>query len=398
MLTGPHLRVRVQKKTLRPSFVKLDQHRARAQDLIALYNQAVALRWTRQRIDAEVGDVIGDAVDHKLTKGLSKLIADNSKFCSEPPIAPAEIRARLFGGVDGAPSRAGAVAAYAALGEELGLTPSELRRMLYSDRKEEQEISATQVSDPDWLLQRYNVALVQATLLRCESLEVHLDNPSSERLRQLFRNIQFHGLMSRCEPTDQGYLLILDGPTSLLKLSTRYGMGLANWFPALLLFDQPWRLEATIRWGKRGLRKQMLLDSTMGLRSHYRDTGAYVSRIEEWFETRFEALESGWTLSRQAPPIQLGGEAIIVPTYRIEKDGRVAYLDIVGFWRKKWLKKRMKLLTTHGPSNLVVAVSSKMEGAKEGLSKGLGGVVSFKEVVPAKDVLERVEACAERLG
>jgi hypothetical protein len=39
-----------------------------------------------------------------------------------------------------------------------------------------------------------------------------------------------------------------------------------------------------------------------------------------------------------------------------------------------------------------------MEGAKEGLSKGLGGVISFKEVVPSKDVLERVEACAQPLG
>ena len=78
--------------------------------------------------------------------------------------------------------------------------------------------------------------------------------------------------MSRCEPTDGGYLLTLDGPTSLLKLSTRYGMALANWFPVLLLSECDWRLEATIRWGKRGLRKQMRLTSDMGLVSHYRDT------------------------------------------------------------------------------------------------------------------------------
>jgi predicted nuclease of restriction endonuclease-like RecB superfamily len=103
-------------------------------------------------------------------------------------------------------------------------------------------------------------------------------------------------------------------------------------------------------------------------------------------------------LSRQTPPIQLGGEAIIVPSYRLEKDGRVAYFDIVGFWRKKWLKRRLKSLAAFGPPNLIVAVSSKMEGAKEGLSKGLGGVISFKEVVPAKDVLERAEACAQALG
>ena len=398
MLTGAHLRVRIKQKSLQPSFVKLDKHRERAETLIALYHNAVAQSWTRKQIDTEVADSIGDAVDHNVTKGLSKIIADNSTFCSEPPIPPAEIRSRLFSAVQGPPNRAASALAYADLAEELGTSVPDLQRMLYADRKEEQEISSTKVNDPVWLLHRYNVALVQATLLRCESLEVHLDAPSSERLRQLFRHIQFHSLMSRCEPTDGGFLLTLDGPTSLLKLSTRYGMGLANWFPALLLMETDWRLEATVRWGKRRLRKQMLLNSNMELKSHIRDTGAYKTRIEEWFETRFEALDSGWELSRQTPPIQLGGEAIIVPTYRLEKDGRVAYFDIVGFWRKKWLSRRMKSLSAHGPSNLVVAVSSKMEGAKEGLSKALGGVISFKEVVPAKDVLERVEACAKRLG
>ena len=325
-------------------------------------------------------------------------MADQSDFGGDPPIAPVDLRRRLFSAHSGAVSRASAKRAYERVAEELGLSVEGLRDILYADRKEEQRLLACPELQPEALLNRYNVALVQACLLRCESLEVHLDSPGSTRLRSLFRHIQFHGLMSRCEETDGGYLLTLDGPTSLLKLSTRYGMGLANWFPALLLAECDWRLEATIRWGKRGLRKQMFLRSEMGLKSHYRDRGVYVSRIEEWFEERFLALDSGWSLEREAPPLSLGGESVVVPTYRLEKEGRVAYFDIVGFWRKKWLEKRIALLNKHGPPNLVMAVSSKMEGAKEGLKKGLGGVVSFKEVVPAKDVLERVEACAIRLG
>ena len=398
MLTGPHLRVRVAKKEINPSFVKIDKHVERAEDLIGIYQGAVLHEWSRKRIDEEVAGLIGDSVDHKLTKGLSKLLSDNSDFGAEPPVPPAEIRRRLFEAVGGIPSRASAREAYVSVGAELGLEVSELHRMLYADRKEEQQITDCRVKDSEWLLHRYNVALVQALLLRCELLEVHLDHPSSGRLRSLFRFIQFHGLMSRCQATDGGYLLTLDGPTSLLKLSTRYGMGLANWFPVLLLAEGDWRLEATIRWGKRGLRKQLLLNSDQGLQSHYRDSGVYVSRIESWFEERFLALDSGWTLRREAPPLSLAGEAVIVPTYTLEKDGRVAYFDIIGFWRKRWLKTRLTQLAKHGPPNLIVAVSSKMEGAKEGLGKSLGGVVSFKEVVPAKDVLERAEACATSAG
>lgn len=53
------------------------------------------------------------------------------------------------------------------------------------------------------------------------------------------------------------------------------------------------------------------------------------------------------------------------------------------------------MLERHGPANLVVAVSKKLCGEKE-TAELPAAVVPFAEVVPARQVLERIEAIATR--
>jgi len=398
VLTGDLVRVRVKGKELHPSYVKPEEPRfqERAAELVALYRRAVTQGHTRAWLASEVEEMIGDGVDHKLTKGLAKTLTDRAEFTVEAPVPPAELRARLFDVTAAAPSRAKTAAAIAALADQVGVTPDALKGLLYADRKEEQRILKCDVSDGDWLLHRYNTGLVQACLLKAVSVEVSLDGPTPERARQLFRLIQFNGLMYSVTPTALGYRIHLDGPASVLRHSTRYGMSLATWFPGLLLQECPWSMDAVVRWGrKRKLKKALHVDSERGLRSHHRDTGAYTTRTEDWFRERFEALDCDWALSREGTPLNLEGKGVVVPNFTFRKGGRVAHLEIVGFWRKDWLRRRLDLLQAHGPGNLVLAVSSKLAVTKEVWKHFPGQVVSFKEIVPAKDVLAAVEACAK---
>ncbi|MEE2750846.1 MAG: DUF790 family protein [Myxococcota bacterium] len=396
MLTGDLVRARVQKKELRPSLVdpENDKVRERAQAVFSVYQAGLETGANRGELKAGIDEVLGDGIDHKLVRGLAKVLSDASKFTTEPPVPAPELRARLFEMASSAPSRAFARQVYAQVAEEIGLAPEEVQRLLYADRKQEQVILKLGARDIDWLLNRYNVALVQSLLLRCQEMEVRLADPSPERVRQLFRFVKFHGLMHRLEKAEGGISVILDGPASLLRLSTRYGMALANWFPALLLQECPWELEGTVHWTRRNLRKHLVLDSTLGLVSHYRDTGAYITQTETWFQERFEALETDWSLTREGVALDIGGNQVVVPDFTFSRDGKVAHLEIVGFWRRSWLSSRMKLLKKGGPKNLVMAVSTKLAGTKEALSKFPGRVVYFKEVVPPKDVL----ACLERVA
>lgn len=396
MITADLLRVRIKQATIEPSLIDVLSPRMleRAGELVEIWQAGLARGATRGELAEEVEDLIGDGIDHKLVRGLAKVLDDCCVYASEPPIAAEELRRRLFEAVGAAPSRAAANAAYAQLAEALGQPVDDLKRLLFSDRKAEQQLRAIDAGDGAWLLNRYNVSLVQALLLHCESVRVTLREPSPERLRQLFRAVKFHGLMYRIAPVNDGLELSLDGPVSLLRHSTRYGMALATWFPTLLLQSCPWTLEAELRWSARRLKKSLRLGSELGLRSHHRDVGAYITRTEQWFIERFEALNSGWTLSREAVVLDLGGQAVVCPEFTFRKDGRVAYLEIVGFWRKQWLRARLDLLRKIGPSNLVLAVSSRLVAEKEEIANFPGFVVPFKEVVPSKDVLAAIEQVA----
>jgi len=393
MLTGDLVRVRIQKKELTPSFLKRERYRESAEHLLRLYREGVGR--TREQLTAEVNELVGDRTDHKVTRGLAKLIEQKATWASESPVPPAELRSQLWTLTALNPGREAASQAYEQVATGLDLSPDEVRRLLFADRKEEQELREIALDDVDVLLDRYDVALVQAVLLKASELTVTLVSPSPERLRQFFTGVRFHQLMYRARSVDDGVEVVLDGPATLLKQNSRYGMALASWFPKLLL-NPSWRMQATVLWTKRRLRKNLSLDSDRGLTGTARDVGAYKTQPEQWFEERWAKLDTDWTLAREGVVLDLGGEGVVCPVYTLRKGERTAYLDIVGFWRKEWLKRHTRRIRKHGPGNLVLAVSARLAGDKSSLD-GLP-VIAFKEILNAKKVLEEVERVATRRG
>ena len=73
-----------------------------------------------------------------------------------------------------------------------------------------------------------------------------------------------------------GYVFHIDGPLSLFSATTKYGLQVALFLPALL-HCQDFRLEAEVRWGPRREPRSFLLDSRDGLVSH-QATSALSSR------------------------------------------------------------------------------------------------------------------------
>lgn len=400
MLTGDLVRTRIQKGELRPSFVDPASERLieRAEELRTAFAEHIGAH--REDLDAQIGLIAGDGVDHKLTSGLAKILFDRATFDVAAPIPPAEVRAAIFraaarrGPLAGTAVEGGRVTGdqlWAELGAERGLSVDAVRGCLYADHADQQVLTSVDVPSAEWLLHRYNVALVQAVLLRATEIRVDLVRPAPGRARQLARALKFHQLLFAMAPTADGYRLTLDGPTSLFSQTTRYGLSLARFFPALVLQPGAWSMEADVTERNRDV--VMRVSSDDGLRSHYKDLGGYDTREALWFAERFEALGSGWELRRDAEPLTQGGEAVVVPDFSFHRDGRVAHLEILGFWRKGTVPGRLALLKKHGPSNLVLAVSRRLCADPDG-GELPAAVVPFAEVIPAKEVLARVEACA----
>lgn len=402
MLTGDLVRVRVVKKSLVPSLIDPEsrRHLDRAESLIDCMANALDREQSRGEIDDAVKDLAGMDVDHKITKGLAKLLMDKGEFETKSPIEPQALRWQVFceaakrapialsENASGHPTAADVLAV---VGEDLGTDPQSVARGLYADLKQEQILSAIPLPTPNALLHRYNTALVQALLIKASHLILDLTHPKPKYVRQLMRHLKFHQLMYRIRTTPDGVRVEVDGPQSLLKLSTRYGLQLANFLPAVLLQPGEWCLRAEVLWGrKRKVRKQLELSSETGLVSHYRDTGTWTSRTETWFLERFETVDTDWTV-HPGEAIDLGNQTVVVPDLTFKKGRRVGHLEICGFWRVNHLAERLEQL----PDNVILAVSSKLKGEKGTLGAALESkVIRFAEVIPPAKVIDRLEQVA----
>ena len=415
MLTSSLVRVRVQGRQVRPSLVDptAGKYLVRADELLDVFADAARGGWTRSELEQAAREVEGDEADHKLVRGMTKLLLDRCTFETHCPVAPADLRMQAFqraaevgplarkAGPAERPTAASVLRSIVAESDSAagsagdGETAGDVdpRSWLYADLKGEQVLTdRTGPSTPRELLDRYNVALVQAVLLKAESMTLHLDAPDPKRVRQLFRYLKFFQLMYRAQLSGGTLTLEIDGPQSLLTASTRYGMQLATFLPAVLLQTGAWALEAEIRWGKRRLRKQLMLDDTAGLVSHYRDTGAWTSRTERWFRERWDKADTqGWVLE-PGSLLDLGEQRLLVPDLTLRRDGRVAHLDIIGYWRAGWLKKHLD----GSPDHVIVAASKRLVGEKKGgVPKRLEHrCVPFAEVIPVADVIDKAERVA----
>ncbi len=399
MLTGELVRVSLDKNGLvKPGFVDPGNARLRerAQEILDVLREGVGRR--RGEIDEEIAAIVGDGVDHKLTRGLVKLALDRCDFEVQSPVPPADLRARVFRmathegplathAVEGGrPTR---LQLFERLGVEFGVDPEALAGSLYADHAERQVLSTVDALDADKLLHRYNVALVQAVLYKAVELKILLEHPAPARVRQLLRAVKFHQLIHSVQRTPVGLVVTIDGPASLFSQTTRYGLALARFFPALLLVETPWRVEARVQW-TRGQRT-LALDSAFGLRSHYRDAGAWVPREVQTLAERWPSLDTGWELIADAAPLAQGTDRVVVPDLGFRKEGRVAWLEVLGYWRKAGLAGRLAAQAEHGPGNLILAVSRKLAGDPATLPDA---VLPFTEVIPTRELLRRLEAQA----
>ncbi len=377
--------------------------RVLAAEILGRFVEAAAQRRTLGALDEEIAELGPLVQDRKLLDGLAKLCADKVASAPDPQLDPVALRAEVFalarerGPIAFEPGPLGRVVAADILSEvavRRAIEPSHLEASLYADLREAHQILSFDAPTVPWLLDRYNVALAQGLLLAATQVQIRLPNPSPARIRQFLRQARFHQLIHRAQTEGSDLLVELDGPVSLFQQSTRYGFQLAAFLPTLLLHDGPWSLEADLVWTPRRLQRRFLLGPAVGLVSHARDAGGHQTREELWFQERFAQTVTDWSLETGILPIDLAGRGFVVPDFTLRKGGRVAHLEILGFWKRESLANRLELLRRYGPGNVILAVSRKLCAEGTGVAEGGVELVPFSAVVPVKDVI----AAAERVA
>lgn len=285
------------------------------------------------------------------------------------------------------------------MGQELGreVLIQEIEQGLYADLPDNRILTEFEAPEPATLLHRYNLSQVQGIFYRAHQvvLQAYRNDPSEYKL--LFRYLKLFQLMAYIEgDADLGFTITIDGPTSLFQASTRYGLALAKLIPALLHVRR-WHLQAQLEdkdpySGQQKL-GQFELDHQCGLVSHYPAGQAYDSMVEASFAHGWQKLGSAWQLEREVALIPLPG-SVMIPDFRlVHPDGRVYLLEIVGYWRPEYLKKKFAQVRRASLNNRILAISERLnlEKAEVKLGDTPAHIVWFKDKLKPQLVLSRLE-------
>jgi predicted nuclease of restriction endonuclease-like RecB superfamily len=275
--------------------------------------------------------------------------------------------------------------------------PSEIERGLYADLQENRILTNFEIPEPETLIHRYNLSQIQGIFYRANYIVInaHRNDPGEYKL--LFRYLKLFQLMAYIEgDADTGFTITIDGPTSLFKASTRYGLSLAKMIPALLHVSK-WSLKTKLQSRDSytgGIKTSYFnLDDHCGLISHYSKGKTYDSMLEESFAKRWEKLKTEWQLEREVDLIPLPG-SVMIPDFRlVHPDGRDFLLEIVGYWRPEYLKKKFYQVQNADVDNIILAVSERLNLERAGVdfNETPAKVVWFKDKLNPKAVLSLLE-------
>jgi predicted nuclease of restriction endonuclease-like RecB superfamily len=422
--------------------------RARARELAATYLDLARAHLGATRgalLEAWRAVVVGPG-EQRLARGLVKLVLDRCEFEEGAGLDPAALRDELFSAAalarrrgpgaipasstphpgllpagagpgrdpscatDGfdraAPGRDPSCATdgfdraalLAAAAARRGVSVEDVEKALYADLPDAHLVRAFAAVSADALVESYDLAQVQAVLLRAVKVTATV-RAGPAAYRYLFRRLKFLRLLHRIHRLPErrgglpgGYAVEIDGPYALFESVTRYGLQLALAFPAIAACTE-WALAADLRWGRdaRSLRFELNGETSLPAGTPEDGLRDEVAALLE----QLRAADTPWRAAISAAVLDMPGAGLCVPDLELthSKTGQTVYLEVLGFWSREAVWKRIELVERGLPYHLVFAVSKRLRVSEEALGdQHPAALYVYGKTMSARAVLERVQA------
>ena len=354
-----------------------------------------------EAFDRQAG-ALATPAERRLAAAVAKLVLDGCRFDGPPAEEAIALRRALFRRAAAARRAASAEAPFdrealvAAAAEERGILPAALEAALFGDRPGAQRLAAVEVAPPAVLAAGFPLAEAQAVLLRATKVRATVRARDAGTLRQLFRALKFQRLLPLITPGPDGAVQIeLDGPLSLFQGGTRYGLQLGLALPPIAACDAG-AIAAAVRWGaeRRPLRFRL-----RGAQQPVAGSGAppHVSDEIADLMTAFGRLESGWRIQADPAVLDLPGVGLCVPdlTFVRAADGARVHFELLGFWSREAVWRRVELVEAGLPQRILFAASRNLRVGEQVLDgSGTAALYVFTRVLDARQILKRVERLA----
>ena len=386
MLPSNLLTVWKRKGVIMPRYAKFDTESLYLADvLIEAYKNGLGKRKKALRKIAEGLEDSGQ--EYHFVRGLAFLLDRRSLFKGNTETVSLEIRRRIFceTGKSGTPTtpeqRKTVIEKIAA---ELKLSSELVEELMYADLSEELMLEKFEPISPKELLQKYNLSLTQTLMFDSTELKF----TASGNWQRIFFLAKRLGLIYDAYEED-GFWVKIDGPASLFKLTRRYGTAMAKLLPAIVA-NSEWKVKAKILWKYTNELCDFQIESIkhQQLFEKNQPSVSYDSSVEENFAAQFEALHSEWKLNREPEPV-LAGKKVIIPDFSFERNGTRVYMEIVGFWTKEYLMRKIEKLKTTKVSMLVAVDRALACERVSSLDKqNQLNVVYYKDKVPLAPIIQ----------
>lgn len=324
--------------------------------LLPRFLDAADEAWVRDLLEAArgaAGEPVGETDDRVLALvspiakrlGASRRVVAAAWFVErkrwstriDAPVPPEAIRQAVFTLARDLP-REEALAAAAA---ELGLRRDAIEAHLFADRARSRLlVPPSPPSTPAGLVGAYNLALVQALLVRATAIVAVVQSD----LRRVVGAAKSLRLMATFEEVEGGLRLALSGPMALLHETVKYGRALARWFAALAT-TPTWSVEASVVLGQASGR--LALDERCPI------ARAPAPELENAVAIRLERdlrrAGSAWRVDRdvdlvRARPRADGPPRLSSPDFALVSERGRVLVEIVGFWTPEYLAGKVDLL------------------------------------------------------
>jgi predicted nuclease of restriction endonuclease-like RecB superfamily len=345
----------------------------------------------RSELEAALDALDVGAREHRLKDGLVKLALDDAKF-EEPDIEAAEVLRREVFMLATARRREHQFDREALLAEVSAAhatTPDLIEHGLFADLREAHTLLSAPHTSPAALADRWDRGRAQAVLLRAVRVTVMVKSSSPHAARALFRQIKFLRLLCTITREGDAHKIAIDGPASLFESSTKYGLQLAMLVPALDACDA-YALQADVLWGKDRERYVFQMGGGRGAAGDVPEDPVVRDLVT--------ALEKLGAKARPSTEVlDLPGVGLCVPDLEIEREGKKIHVELLGFWSRDAVWKRVELVEKGLAPNVVFAASARLRVSEEVLPDDApSALYVYKGVVSPRALLEKVDAVARR--
>ena len=364
-----------------------------AADLILLIRQH--LNQSRGTLQLALDEYIGVGTDYKILRGIIKLLLDRCEFATESPQDAFVLRRAMFNHaatihpIVDETTRAQAIAQIAA---SFSCQPATLLSGLYSDLPANHFLRTFNEPEPAALLDEYNLAQAQALLYHCVELRLQLEpaqnDQAAQNLRGIFNAIKNYRLIHAIRGNARaGYEVRLSGPVSLFHRSQKYGIQMAVFFPALLLY-RGWHLRAEIE-TKRGRAFYEHDHQLSKLRStHF----AHSEKPENELlaKLRSQWKNSEWQIAENLEVIDVAETALVPDLVFTHSSGARVSLEVLGYWTPRYLQDRLLVIERAGLRDFMLLALDDLRCSRETATVTSNQVLICKTSLKVKEIEERL--------